>query len=120
MKVFVTLIDKQNQEQRQEIYDGFWTTEKLVYKEESKIVTIYMNYNKIKMVRREPECVITLNFMEGKCLKSLLEIKGMLPLTIETETSLLNINEEKIHICYQTKIEKEIMGSYDLQLEVIK
>ncbi len=116
IKVFVTLTNKLNNEQIKKIYEGFLTNEKLIYKEEDRIVTIYRNSNIIKMIRRSKENVITLNFVEGKTKKSHLEITGLEPLEMETETSLLENNEYGFHVCYKTKIKEEIMGDYDFHL----
>ncbi|MCI9234282.1 MAG: hypothetical protein HFH08_06830 [Bacilli bacterium] len=120
IKVFVTLVNRLNNEQIKKTYEGFLNDEKLAYKEEDKIVTIYRNSNTIKMIRRSKENLVTLNFMEGKTKKSHLEMMGLEPLEIETDTSLLENNKYGFHICYRTRVKEEIMGDYDfcLQYEV--
>lgn len=117
IKVFVTLKDKQNQEQIKKTYDGFLTNEKIVYKEENRTVTIYRNSNTIKMIRRNEESIITLNFVEGKIKNSYLEMLGLEPLELETETSLLENQKYGFHICYKTKVNEEVMGEYDFHLQ---
>ncbi len=117
IKVFVTLKNKLNNEQMEKTYDGFLTNEKITYKEEDNIVTIYRNSNTIKMIRRSNENLITLNFEEGVTKKSRLEPVGLGPIEIETETSLLESNECQIYVCYKTKIKEEIMGDYEFKLQ---
>lgn len=117
IKLFVTLVDKRTKEQIKRTYDGFLTNEKLVYKEEDKIVTIYRNSNIMKMIRRNTDSFITLNFEEGKTKISYLEMTGLEAIEIKTETSLLEMNECGFHICYKTKIKEEVMGDYDFHLQ---
>lgn len=117
IRVFVRLVDRLNHDQIKKTYEGFLTNEKLVYKEEDRIVTIYRNSNTIKMIRRSKDGFITLNFMEGKTKKSYLEITGLEPLEIETDTSLLENSQYGFHVCYKNRVEEEIMGDYDLCLQ---
>ncbi len=117
IKVFVTLKNKLNNEQIKKTYEGFLTSEKITYKEENKIVTIYRNSNTIKMIRRCEESLITLNFKKGETKKSELKPAGLNPIELETETLLLESNNNQIYICYKTKIKEEIMGDYEFYLQ---
>lgn len=117
IKVFVTLKNKLSNELMERTYNGFLTDEKISYKEEDKIVTIYRNSNTIKMIRRCNESLITLNFEKGETKKSKLELTSLKPIEIETETLSLENNESRIYICYKTKIKEEIMGDYEFNLQ---
>lgn len=117
INVFMTLKNKLNNEQIKGTYEGFLTDDKITYKEEEKIVTIYRNSNTIKMIRRCKENLIILNFEKGEIKKSQLEPIGLEPIEIETETLLLESNDKQIYIRYKTKIKEEIMGDYEFNLQ---
>lgn len=117
INVFMTLKNKLNNEQIKGTYEGFLTDDKITYKEEEKIVTIYRNSNTIKMIRRCKENLIILNFEKGEIKKSQLEPIGLEPIEIETETLLLESNDNQIYIRYKTKIKEEIMGDYEFNLQ---
>lgn len=122
IKVFVTLKNKQTKETLNDCYRGFMTSDKFVYQEENRIVTIYKKYNTITMIRREKENSTFLTFEEGKKKEGSYQILGYHPIKLEIETFLLEIQEKNIHICYQTWFEDELMGDFDIQIqyEVIK
>lgn len=117
INVFMTLKNKLYNEQIKGTYEGFLTDDKITYKEEEKFVTIYRNSNTIKMIRRCKENLIILNFAKGEIKKSQLEPIGLEPIEIETETLLLESNDNQIYIRYKTKIKEEIMGDYEFNLQ---
>lgn len=122
IKVFITLKNNQNKEVLQEVCSGFINDEKIVYQEDKRIVTILKNSNTIQMIRRENHHIIYLPLEEGKELTGSYQIEPYQPINIVVNTSLLSYSGNKIHICYQTRIENEIMGDFDfnLQYEVIE
>lgn len=121
IKVFMTLKNKQTSEILKAFYGGILTKEKIVYQEENKIVTIFKDHNKIKMIRKDQNDIIYLTFQKGKIEKGFYEVKQK-KFEFVVKTSLLEFDHEMLHICYQTKIEDEIMGDFDFKLhfEVIK
>lgn len=119
IKVFMTLENKQTGEILKEYYDGILTKEKIVYQEENKIVTIFKDLNTIKMIRKDSNNSIHFTFQQGKLRKGFYKIDQR-QFEFMVETSLLEFDKKMLHICYQTKIENEIMGNFDFKLEVIK
>lgn len=122
IKVFITLKNNQNKEVLEETCFGVINGEKISYQEDNRIVTILKNCNKIEMIRREKNTSINLPLEAGKKTIGSYKIESYDPINIIVNTSLLTISNNKIHICYQTKIEQEIMGDFDftLQYEVIE
>lgn len=119
IKVFVTLKNILTKEVLQESYDGILNENKIIYKEGSKTITIYKYSNTITMIRRGEE-VMQFHFLKGTS-DCIYEFGYKEPFRITIETSLLEMKEKQIHICYQTRLGEEIMGIFDfrLQYEVI-
>lgn len=122
IKVFVRLENKETKTTLERMYHGILLDHKIIYYEDNRIVTIYLHSNTIKMIRKEKENSIFLTFHEGKKENCAYELKQVGKLEITTETSLLEVNDNNVHICYKTKWNDELMGNFDFQLhyEVIE
>jgi len=116
IKVFVTIKNNIDNVVLKNQYDGFLNNEKLVYQEEERIVTIYEESNTIRMIRREKENSTFLTFKDNVTTKGTYEIVGYRPLEIEISTSLLEKKDTSYHICYQTKVDKDIMGDFEVTI----
>lgn len=122
IKVFVRLENKETKTTLEQICHGILLDHKIIYYEEKRVVTIYLDSNTIKMIRKENESSIVLTFHEGKKENCIYELKQVGNFEITTETSLLEMNDNKVHICYKTKLKDELMGNFDFHLhyEVIE
>lgn len=116
IKVFVTLKNNLNGEVYSKSYPGFLNQEKLVYQEEKRTVTIYEDFNTIKMIRREKENSTFLTFQKDVTRIGSFEMVGYQPLEIEVSTSLLEKRKQWYRIVYQTRVGKELMGDFDITI----
>lgn len=122
IKVFVTLDNKLEKKKIRNSYNGFLNKEKLVYLEDEKIVTISRKCNTITMIRKGKENSIFLTFEKEKKTDCFCKMKDCLSFQFSIFTQKLEQKENVLHLCYETKIEQEVMGVFELflQYEVIE
>ncbi len=122
IKVFVTIKNTLEKEYLENSYTGILTDRKLLYQDEKRTVTILKKCNTIEMITHDKENSSHLTFKEHTEERGIYNVKNIGTLEITVKTSLLEISNNEIHICYQTLFDTELMGQFDFKLryEVIK
>lgn len=116
IKVLVTINNTLSAESLENTYIGILIDDKLIYKDESRIVTILKKCNTIEMITHDKESSSNLTFKEKTEKKGIYKVKDIGTFEVTVKTSLLEISNDEIHICYQTLLETELMGQFDLKL----
>ena len=116
IQVFIRIQNQWDHSFLEGTYDGFLTQEKIVYLEEKRTVTILKDSNTITITRRDQENYIFLTFEKNHVTKGIYKIDNLRSFEIQIETSLLEIFENQMHICYQTSVEKNVLGIFDFHL----
>lgn len=102
---------------------GTFDENKIFYQEDNINVTILVEDNKIKMSRTTNDYVIELNFALDQITKGIYDIKNHnIKMDLEVKTNILEINNNKLFIEYELKLNDEDMGvfSFEIKYEVIQ
>lgn len=95
----------------------------IVYQENNINVTLLIKDNKIKMSRIADDYDIELDFALDQIAKGIYDIKKhKIKMDLEVKTNILEINNNKIFIEYELKLNDENMGifSFEIKYEVIQ
>lgn len=120
IKLLVNLKENNNMILKDKCFFGVRTDEKIFYKEDEIMVTIFVTNNKIIMKRESLEYEINLEFIEGKITTGKYFINnGNLWLPLDTFTDKILVDDSYIRIEYTLTLdENETKFLFEIKYEV--
>ena len=118
IKINSVLTNAENETTNQEVIGHYNKEENYItYKEEELIVYIYINSDSIKLVRKNDDYNLNLEFKLNEKIKCNYQVKSVgLDIEITVYTKKLEIKENYIYIHYELFTEEKEMGIFEYKI----